>query len=109
LNHVSPISLITAALLLAATPACSATVGIVSAQVLAPGIAWNSLRLQNTSASARLACRFGSPAILNDPSSFMLKPGDVLTWGGPSNGGVPQAALNCISDTNGTGLHIETK
>jgi hypothetical protein len=83
-----------------------ATVGTSSAQVLAAGT-YNHVLLQNNHATAKIACRWGGTAALNDANSFTLYPLVPPTTFGPNTSGVSAAALNCISDNASTPLYIE--
>ena len=82
------------------------TVGATSATCLAASSAPSSLTVQNTSATARVACTFGATAILNDSGSFLLAAGQARQWN-LATSGVPTNALKCISDTAATPLYVE--
>lgn len=82
---------------------CSVTTS--SAQCLAGATAVNHIQVQNTSATAVIACNFGGTAILNSSGSFMLASLQSAAWG-PTTAGVPSAALNCIGSISAT-LYIE--
>jgi hypothetical protein len=81
------------------------TVGTASVQVLAPGIA-TRVYIQNTSASAAVACSWGGIAVLNSSGSFQLAAGQTREYG-PMSSGVPSITLNCIASAVGTPLYIE--
>lgn len=83
---------------------CSVTTS--SAQCLAGATAVNHVQIQNTSASASIACNWGGTAILNSAAgSFMLAATVSSLWG-PTTSGIPSAALNCIGSAAAT-LYIE--
>ena len=83
-----------------------ALIGVTSAQLLAAGTRVY-VSVQNVSAAAMVACRWGGTAILNDINSFMLVPGGSKTYEGSY---VPSAtALNCISNTASTPVYAEVK
>lgn len=87
------------------------TVGTTSAQCLqaaATGtpVTTTHLMIQNTSASASIACSWGGTAVLNSSGSFMLAPGQGRDWG-PGIGWAPTLALNCIATAAGTPLYVE--
>lgn len=85
-------------------PGC--TVGAASGSCLAAATAVNFLQIQNTSASASIACAFGVAAVLNSNSSVQLGPGQPASWG-PNTGGVPNGQLNCIASAGSTPLYLE--
>ncbi len=85
-------------------PGC--TVGVASASCLAASTAVNFLQVQNTSASASIACAFGATAVLNSSGSFQLGAGQSSSWG-PNTAGVPLGALNCIASVASTPLYVE--
>lgn len=85
-------------------PGC--TVGTSSASCLAASTAVNHVQIQNTSASATIACAWGVAAVLNSAASFQLGPGTPAAWG-PETSGIPAGALNCISSTASTPLYLE--
>lgn len=85
-------------------PGC--TVGSSSGSCLAASTAVNFLQIQNTSASASIACAFGVAAVLNSLSSVLLAPGQPASWG-PNTGGVPSGQLNCIASAGSTPLYVE--
>ncbi len=85
-------------------PGC--TVGVASAQCLAGSTAQSFLQLQNTSASASIACRFGGTAVLNSSTSVQLGAGQAASWG-VTTAGVPSGALNCIASGASTPLFVE--
>lgn len=81
------------------------TVGTSSAACLgANPRAW--VQLQNTSASATIACSWDGPAALNSTTSFMLAAGQSASWG-PTTGGAPNQALNCIATVASSPLYVE--
>lgn len=87
------------------------TVGTTSAQCLqaaaaAAPVTTTHLMIQNTSASASIACSWGGTAALNSSGSFMLAPGQGRDWG-PGIGWAPTLALNCIATVAGTPLYVE--
>lgn len=82
------------------------TVGTSSAQCLAALNAGAWVQVQNTSASAQIACSWSGTAALNSTGSFMLQPGQSASWGIMSSG-VPNSALNCIADTAASPLYLE--
>lgn len=82
------------------------TVGTSSAQCLAASTANTWLQVQNTSASAQIACSWTGTAALNSNSSFMLQPGQSASWGLQSSG-VPTNALSCIASAASTPLYLE--
>jgi hypothetical protein len=81
------------------------TIGTSSAQCLAASTATNSLFVQNTSATASIACSEGGTAILNSSGSYQLGPGASMLWG-PSTAGPPSAAINCIASAASTPLLV---
>jgi len=83
---------------------CSVTTS--SAQCLASGTATNHVQVQNTSASASVACSWGGAAALNSSGSFQLAAGQSAIWG-PNTSGVPSAALNCIASSAPAPLYLE--
>lgn len=85
-------------------PGC--TVGASSAQCLAANTAQSFLQVENTSASASIACAFGTAAVLNSATSFQIAAGQGASWG-PNTSGVPTAALNCIASGASTPLYLE--
>jgi len=85
-------------------PGC--TVGASSAQCLAAGTAKTFVQIQNTSASATIACAWGATAVLNSAGSVQLSPGQPASWG-PNTGGIPNQALNCIASAGSTPLYVE--
>ena len=85
-------------------PGC--TVATSSGTCLAANTAVTFLQVQNTSATASVACAFGTTAVLNATNSFQLAPGQSASWG-PSTGGVPTGALNCIASAASTPLYVE--
>ncbi|MGZ2484278.1 hypothetical protein ACVITL_002801 [Rhizobium pisi] len=64
------------------------------------------VQMQNTSASATVACSWVGAATLNGTASFMLAPGQSASWG-PTTGGAPNQALNCIATAGSTPLYVE--
>jgi hypothetical protein len=89
------------------TPGC--TVGTSSAQCLAASTAVSFLQLQNTSASANIACNIvGGTAVLNSSTSVQLGAGQSASWG-EGTGGVPSGAINCIASAASTPLYVEWK
>lgn len=81
------------------------TVGVTSGACLgANPRGW--VQLQNTSASATIACSWDNPASLNSTTSFMLAPGQSASWG-PTTGGAPNQALNCIATAASSPLYVE--
>ena len=82
----------------------SCTVGLSSAQCLAAG-SYGHVMIENNSANT-IACAWGQNAVLNSGTSIQLGPGGSALWG-PSTGGVPSNALNCISSVAGSALYIE--
>lgn len=82
------------------------TVGTSSAQCLAAAAASTWIQVQNTSASAQIACSWSGTAALNSTGSFMLQPGQSASWGMLSSG-VPTSALNCIASAASTPLYLE--
>lgn len=82
------------------------TVGTSSASCIAASTANVWVQVQNTSASAQIACSWGGTAALNASGSFMLQPGQSATWGVLSSG-VPTNALNCIASGASTPLYVE--
>jgi hypothetical protein len=85
-------------------PGC--TVGTSSASCLAAATATQFLQVQNASATASIACAFGSSAVLNASGSFQLGPGQSAQWG-PMTAGVPTGQLNCIANAASTPLYLE--
>lgn len=85
-------------------PGC--TVGASSAQCLAAATATQFIQIQNTSASATVACRWGGAAVLNSSTSVQLGAGQSASWG-PNTAGVPSGALNCIASGASTPLYLE--
>lgn len=85
-------------------PGC--TVGTSTGSCLAANTAVTYLSVQNTSASTNIACAFGVSAVLNAVGSFMLVPNQSASWG-PTTGGVPTGALNCIAANASTPLYVE--
>lgn len=85
-------------------PGC--TVGVTSASCLAASTAVSFLQVQNTHATANIACAFGVAAVLNSSTSFELAAGQSASWG-PTTGGVPTGAMNCISSVASTPLYVE--
>lgn len=83
-----------------------ATVGTSSAQALATNTATVFLQIQNTHASATVACAFGATAVLNSSTSVQLAAGQSASWG-PNTSGVPTGALNCIASGASTPLYVE--
>ena len=83
------------------------TVGTSSAQCLAAATATNSLLIENTSASATIACSpVGATAALNSSASLQLLPGQSMLWG-PSTSGVPAGALTCVASAASSPLFLE--
>ncbi len=89
-----------------ATAGC--TVGTSSASCLAAGN-YNHVMIQNTSASASIACTWsGSASVLNSSGSVQLQPGMSVLWG-PNTSGVPSAnGLNCIASSASAPLYVES-
>jgi hypothetical protein len=85
-------------------PGC--TVGISSAQCLAAATATQFVQIQNTSASATVACAWGVVAVLNSKTAVQLAAGQSASWG-INTGGVPNEALNCIASGASTPLYLE--
>lgn len=85
-------------------PGC--TVGVASAQCLAAGTAQTFVQLENTSASATVACAWGTAAVLNSATSIQLSAGQSASWG-PVTAGIPSGALNCIASGATTPLYVE--
>jgi hypothetical protein len=85
-------------------PGCA--VGTASATCLAAGIAKSFVQVQNASASASIACAWGTAAALNGSGSFQLAAGQGASWG-PVTAGIPSGALNCISSAASTPLYVE--
>ena len=85
-------------------PGC--TVGASSGSCLAASTAVNFLQIQNTSASASIACAFGGSAVLNSSTSVQLSAGQSASWG-PHTGGVPTGQMNCIASAGSTPLYVE--
>lgn len=84
------------------TPGCTVTTS--SAQCLATGT-YNHVQIQNTSASASIACSWGGTAALNSNGSVQLAAGQSALWG-PNTSGVPSSALNCIGSAAAS-LYLE--
>lgn len=83
------------------------TVGTSSAQCLAAGT-YNHVQIQNTSASASVACSWGGTAVLNSSGSIQLAAGQPALWG-PNTAGSPSGvALNCIASAASTPLYVES-
>lgn len=85
-------------------PGC--TVGVASATCLTASTAVNFLQVQNTSATANIACSFTGGAALNSSGSFQLAPGQQASWG-PNTTGVPTGALACIASAAATPLFVD--
>ena len=85
-------------------PGC--TVGTTSAQCLAASTALTFVQIQNTSASASVACAWGTAAVLNSTNSVQLAAGQSASWG-TGTVGIPNEALNCISSAASTPLYVE--
>lgn len=83
------------------------TVGITSASCVATSTVVNHVMIQNTSATANVACHWASgAAVLNASGSVQLGPGQSALWG-PSTSGVPSGAMNCIASAASTPLYVE--
>jgi hypothetical protein len=82
------------------------SVGVASALCLAASTANLWVQVQNTSATASVACSWGGTATLNASNSFLLAPGQSASWGVMSSG-VPTNALNCIASAAATPLYVE--
>jgi hypothetical protein len=85
-------------------PGC--TVGTSSGQCLASSTAVTFVQVENTSASASIACAWGATAVLNSAGSFQLAAGQGASWG-VNTGGVPTGALNCIASGASTPMYLE--
>jgi hypothetical protein len=85
-------------------PGCTVTNS--SAQCLAAATAVQFVQVQNTHASAAIACNWGGTAVLNSSGSFQLAAGQSASWG-PNTGGVPNEALNCIASVASAPLYLE--
>lgn len=85
-------------------PGC--TVGATSGTCLAASTALTFLQIQNSSATATIACRFGGAAVLNAKESVQLGPLQAASWG-PNTAGVPNGAMNCIASAGSTPLYVE--
>lgn len=83
------------------------TVGVSSASCVATSTVVNHVMIQNTSASANVACHWaGGTAVLNSNGSVQLGPGQSALWG-PLTSGVPSGAMNCIASAASTPLYVE--
>lgn len=81
----------------------AATVTNTSTQVLAAA-SRQFLAVDNESATASIACRFGGTAALNTAGSWTIPPGATRTW---LNYPVPAEALNCISSVASSPATVE--
>ncbi|ENN86071.1 hypothetical protein RHSP_32033 [Rhizobium freirei PRF 81] len=81
------------------------TVGVTSSACLGSNPR-NWVQMQNTSASATIACSWSGAASLNSTNSFMLAAGQSASWG-PTTGGAPNQALNCIASAASSPLYVE--
>lgn len=88
------------------TVAASDTVCLVAGASTAQGF-YRHVQVQNVSASASIACRWGGTAALNTLTSFQLAAGQGALWG-PMTAGVPLAALHCIASAGSTPLYVES-
>lgn len=80
------------------------TVGTSSAQALAAGLRI-ALAIQNVSATASVGCRAdGGTAALNTAGTYMLSPGQLLSWGPTA---IPAGQVNCIASASSTPITIE--
>lgn len=90
-------------------PGC--IVGTASASCLVAGSGttqtfYRHVQIQNASATASIACRWGGAAVLNGSGSVQLGAGQSALWG-PTTAGVPLGALNCIASAASTPLYVE--
>lgn len=85
-------------------PGCTVTTS--SSSCLAASTAATFVQIQNTSASASMACAWGAAAVLNSSGSFQLAAGQAASWG-PMTGGIPSGALNCIASAGSTPAYLE--
>lgn len=81
----------------------AATIGASSAQVLAAAPR-RLLAIDNESASATIACAFGTTAGINTAGSFTIPPGVTRVW---SSYPVPADAVNCIASAASTPATVE--
>lgn len=65
-----------------------------------------NLSIENTSATATVACRFNGTAILNSKTSFMIYPGGVKTWHSQTDTQPPTGPINCIGTAAAT-IYLE--
>ena len=83
------------------------SVGTSSAQCIATSVVTNHVLVENTSASANMACAWGGgTAILNSNGSVQLGPSQSALWG-PTTSGVPSGAMNCIASSASAPLYVE--
>ena len=85
-------------------PGCTVATG--STSCLSASTATQFLQIQNTNASASIACRFGATPSLNSTSSVQLAAGQSASWN-PITAGVPTGQLNCIASTASSSLYVE--
>lgn len=83
------------------------TVGTSSAQAVAAATRTARLAIQNVSASANIACALGATAALNTAGSWMIAPGQLLTFSDPTY--TPGDAVNCIASAAGTPATVWSK
>lgn len=102
-NGVIPTKAAPPAAGVAAGTTAPATITNTSTQVVAAG-QHVLLAIDNESASASIACRFGGTAALNTAGSFTFPPGTTRVW---NSYPVPVEALNCISSASTSPATVE--